>query len=128
MCEGTDFVPHERWAREDAMMTRLFELPEVQGMSHMLQQASGGKVSLVIRMDSCPSAAEPASDYVFYIGEKHDDHSVRMTTMAVDPKTLAISVIDWDQGKLPYAKWAATPAARAYAARRPRAPGKGTPP
>lgn len=124
MCEDTDFVPYERWAREEAMMNRLFELPEVRGMGRMLEQASGGKVSLVIRADKCPSPGETATDYLFYIGEKHEDHSVRMTTMAVDPATLAISVIGWDQKVIPYAQWASTPAARAYAATKSPPPGK----
>jgi len=124
MCQDADFVPYERWAREEAMMNRLFELPEVRGMGLMLEQASGGKVSLVIRADKCPSPGEPATDYLFYIGEKHEDHSVRMTTMAVDPGTLAISVIGWDQKVIPYAQWARTPAARAYAATRSPPPGK----
>ncbi|MCU0655937.1 MAG: hypothetical protein MUF64_11835 [Polyangiaceae bacterium] len=86
------FAPYTPWSelqkRRERYLDLLFSLPDVRAYDAMLRRLSRGKVWMTVRIEETPTlgCAEGAPDcrWQYYVGERHDDHTVRGSTYEID--------------------------------------------
>lgn len=111
-CELGGWVSVERRDFEERALDHVVALPEVRGLARQLDKASGGRVRLTVRIEDCDASDGP-DEAQMYVGEAHDDHTVRSLTVRVKDPGLEVRVADLGEAELvPYATWSKTERAR----------------
>jgi hypothetical protein len=104
-------VPYEAWSalqrRRERYLDLLFSLPEVRAYDATLRRLSRGKVWMTVRVEETPRLGCKQGDddcsWQYYVGERHEDHTVRGHTFRIDDTSGRIERIDLDGTRHPVA-------------------------
>ena len=97
-------VPYEEWSalqrRRERYLELLFSLPEVRAYDAMLRRLSRGKVWMTVRIEETPRLGCKQGDddcfWQYYVGERHEDHTVRGHTFRIEDTSARIERIGLD--------------------------------